>query len=146
MRALMMVVLLACAGTTAGHAQGESEADVRAKILAMERVWSNAYVLKDPKALDRILDDAFVNVDSDGRVQSKAELLVEVKTSTAVQFLTESMAVHLHGDTAIVTGIFLIKGVEHGKPFAQRERFVDTWFYKNEQWVSIAGVVAPAGN
>jgi ketosteroid isomerase-like protein len=146
MRALMMVVLLACAGTTAGYAQGESDADVGAKILAMERVWSKAYVVKDPKALERILDDTFVNVDSDGRLESKADVLAEVKTSTVLQFLTESMAVHLHGDTAIVTGIFLIKGVERGKAYAQRERFVDTWLYKNGQWVSIVGVVAPIGN
>jgi ketosteroid isomerase-like protein len=146
MKTVMMVVLLACAGTTAGYAQGESEGDVGAKILAMERVWSNAYVLKDPKALERILDDTFVNVDSDGRLQNKADLLAEVKTSSVLQFLTESMAVHLHGDTAIVTGIFVINGVERGKPYAQRDRFVDTWFYKNGQWVSIAGVVAPVGN
>jgi hypothetical protein len=53
--------------------------------------------------------------------------------------------VHLHGNTAIVTGIFQIKGVDHGKPFAQRERFVDTLLYKDGQWVSIAGFVTRIG-
>jgi hypothetical protein len=52
------------------------------------------------------------------------------------------MTVYLHGNAAIVTGVFQIKGVDHGKPFAQRERFVDTWLYKNGQWVSMAGFVA----
>jgi len=137
----MLVALLACAGTSAGYAPEDSESDVGAKILAMERVWSQAYASKDPKALDRILDVAFVNVDSDGRLQSKAEVLAEVRTSTALQFLTESMVVHMHGNTAIVTGVFLIKGVDHGKAYVQRERFVDTWFYKDGQWVSIAGLV-----
>ncbi len=55
------------------------------------------------------------------------------------------MSVHLHGTTAIVTGVFLIKGVDHGKPFAERERFVDTWFCKKGQWVSIAGLVTRIG-
>jgi ketosteroid isomerase-like protein len=141
----MLVALLACSGTLAGYTQGDADSDVGAKILAMEHMWGHAYVSKDPKALERILDDTFVNVDSDGILQARAEVLAEVRTSTVVQFLTESMVVHLHGNTAIVTGIFQIKGVDHGKPFAQRERFVDTWFYKNGQWVSIAGFVTRIG-
>jgi len=108
-------------------------------------MWGQAYLNKDPKALERILDDAFVNVDSDGILQTKAEVLAEVRASTILQFLTESMAVQLHGNVAIVTGVFEIKGVDHGKPYAQRERFLDTWLYKNGQWVSIAGLVARTG-
>ena len=141
MRILMLGALLVCAGTSAGYAPRDSDSEVGAKILAMQHVWGLAYVSKDPKALERILDDAFVNVDSDGIVQTKAEVLAEVGTSTVLQFLTESMVVHLHGNTAIVTGVFLIKGVEGGKAYTLRERFVDTWFYNNGQWVSIAGLV-----
>jgi ketosteroid isomerase-like protein len=139
----MLVALLACAGTSAGFAPGDP--DSGAKILAMERVRGQAYVNKDPKALERILDDAFVNVDSNGKLQTKADVLAEVRTSTALHFSTEAMAVHLHGNTAIVTGIFLIKGVARGKPYVQRERFVDTWLFKNGQWVSIAGLVTRIG-
>jgi ketosteroid isomerase-like protein len=144
-RTLLLVALLACAGTSSGFEPGDSDSDVGAKILAMEHVWGHAYLSKDPRALERILDDAFVNVDSGGKLQTKADVLAEVRTSTALQFLTESMAVHLHGNTAIVTGIFLIKGVDHGKPYAQRERFVDTWLCRNGQWVSIAGLVTRIG-
>ncbi len=145
MKTLIMIAALACAGTSAGYTQGDSDSEAESRVVAMERVWGQAYLSKDPRALEKILDNAFVNVNSDGRLQTKADVLVEVRTSTVLQFLTESMAVHLHGDTAIVTGIFLIKGVERGKPYAQRERFVDTWLYKNGQWVSIAGLVTRVG-
>lgn len=144
MKTLMLVALLASVGTSAGYAQ-DADSDVEAKILATQHMWGQAYVSKDPKALERILDDAFVNVDSDGILQTKAEVVAEVRTSTVVQFLTESMVVHLHGNTALVTGIFQLKGVDRGKPYAQRERFVDTWFHKNGQWVSIAGLVTRIG-
>lgn len=144
MRTLMLVALLACIGTSAGYAP-DDDSDTEAKILATEHMWGQAYVSKDPKALERILDDTFVNVDSDGVLQTKTEVLAEVRASTVAQFLTESMVVHLHGNTAIVTGIFQIKGVDHGKPFAQRERFVDTLLYKDGQWVSIAGFVTRIG-
>jgi ketosteroid isomerase-like protein len=137
----MIVALLACAGTSPGYAPGDSDSDARTKILALEHAWGQSFVSKDPKALERILDTAFVNVDSDGNLQSKTEVLAEVRASTAQQFLTESIAVHLHGNTAIVTGIFLIKGVDRGKPYAQRKRFVETWQCKNGEWVSIAGLV-----
>jgi ketosteroid isomerase-like protein len=143
-RTLMLVALLACIGTSAGYAP-DDDSDTEAKILATEHMWGQAYVSKDPKALERILDDTFVNVDSDGVLQTKTEVLAEVRASTVAQFLTESMVVHLHGNTAIVTGIFQIKGVDHGKPFAQRERFVDTLLYKDGQWVSIAGFVTRIG-
>jgi ketosteroid isomerase-like protein len=141
----MLVALLAWVGTSAGYAPGNADSDAEAKILATEHMWGQAYMSKDPKALERILDDAFVNVDSDGILQTKAEVLTEVRASTVAQFLTESMVVHLHDNTAIVTGVFQIKGMDHGKPFEQRERFVDTWLYKNGQWVSIAGLVTRIG-
>ena len=70
----------------------------------------------------------------------------DVKTSTALQILTESMVVHLHGDTAIVSGSFRTKGIERGRPYGRRERFVDTWLYKNERWVSITTMVTFAGD
>jgi len=144
-RTHIFVALLACVGTLAGPVPGDADSDAETKILAMQHMWGQAYVSKDPKALERILDDAFVNVDSDGILQTKAEVVAEVNTSSAVQFLTESMVVHLHGNAAIVTGVFEIKGVDRGKPYAQRERFVDTWLYKNGQWVSIAGLVTRVG-
>jgi ketosteroid isomerase-like protein len=144
-KTLMLVAVLGCVGTSASYAPRDADSDVEAKVVAMQHMWGQAYVSKDPKALERILDDAFVNVDSDGILQTKAEAVAEVRTSTAVQFLTESMVVHLHGDAAIVTGVFLINGVDRGKPYAQRERFVDTWLNKNGQWVSIAGLVTRVG-
>src|SRR5438067_1425654 len=137
----MLIALLACAGTSARLTGEASESDAAAKIVAMEHLWGQAYVNKDPKALDKILDDAFINVNSDGKTQMKADMLAEVKISTAVQILNEAMVVHLHGDTAIVTGILVVKGVNHGKPYAQQQRFVDTWFCKAGRWVAMAGLV-----
>jgi ketosteroid isomerase-like protein len=137
MRTAFLIVLLACTGVPAVWAQADSGSGAESKIIAMEHVWAEAYMGKDPKALARILDDGFVCVASDGRMLNKAQVLADVKTTSAVQILTEAMVVHLHGDTAIVTGTFRTKGVEHGKPYAQRERFVDTWIYRNGQWISL---------
>ena len=146
MRALLWAALLACLATPAGQAQADSDLNVESKIIAMEHVWAEAYKAKDPRAMDRILDNAFVCVVSNGTLLTKTQILAEVKTATALQILMDSMVVHVHGDTAIISGIFRTKGVEHGKPYQLRERFVDTWLYKDGQWVSIASIVTPAGD
>lgn len=146
MRTLILVSLLACAGIAPGQAQVNSGSDAESKIIAMEHTWGQAYAVKDPNAMDRILDAAFVCVASDGKLMTKSDILADVKTSTVRQVLTESMVVHMHGDTAIVTGTFRSRGLEHGKPFARHERFVDTWIYKNGQWVSVTSLVTLAGD
>jgi len=146
MRRLMLVALLACVATLAAHAQANSDADTESKIIAMEHVWAEAFRTKDPSALARILDDGFVCVSSDGRLFTKAEILEDVKASDSLQLFMDSMVVRLHGDTAIITGIFRTTALEHGKPFARRERFVDTWLYRNEQWVSISSLVTRTGD
>jgi ketosteroid isomerase-like protein len=114
--------------------------------MALENLWGQASAVKDLKSLNTIFDDAFVYVDRDGRLMTKAEVLADVKTSPALQFITESTVVHLHGDTAIITGTYRLKGLERGKPIVRRGRFVDTWQYKNGLWLAIASLSTPIGS
>jgi ketosteroid isomerase-like protein len=141
MRVLMAILLLACAGPSAAFAQGE--ADVRSKIVALENLWNRAAEVNDVDALDAILDDAFVYVDPDGRLMTKAEVLADVKASHGIRVTSESVVVHLHGDTAVATGIYTMKGTERGRLFVRRTRFVDTWRLKSGVWVSIASLATP---
>jgi ketosteroid isomerase-like protein len=57
--------------------------------------------------------------------------------------VTEGMTVKLHGNTAIVTGIFKMKGMDGGKPYLRRGRFVDVWMYENGSWVAISSQATP---
>jgi ketosteroid isomerase-like protein len=139
MRTLILVLALACA-TTASCAQDTSDPDAASKVVALENLWNQAAEAKDLEALDRILDDAFVFVDSAGKLLTKADVMANVKSSQGIRATFESIIVRLHGDTAIVTGIYKISGIERGKPFVRRNRFVDTWLYKNRSWVSVASL------
>jgi ketosteroid isomerase-like protein len=138
---MVLLALMIWAGTSVVLGQRAPEADAESKLVAMEHVWAQAYMAKDPKALARILDDAFVCVSSDGGLHTKADVLADVTASQTTELLTESMMVRQHGDTAIITGIFKTVGVQHAKAFSRRERFVDTWLYRNGQWTSISSVV-----
>jgi ketosteroid isomerase-like protein len=117
---------------------------VRSKIIALEKAWNQAYKAADIRALDSILDNEIVLINDDGSVQSKAEFLGSIKAtannSQEQQVSPESMSVHVFGNTAISTGVFRAKGVERGKSYVRRERFVDTWLYKDNVGASARAV------
>jgi ketosteroid isomerase-like protein len=53
------------------------------------------------------------------------------------------MSVRVFGNTAIATGIFRTKGVEGKKSYVRRERFIDTWMYKDGRWICVAANAMP---
>lgn len=137
--------LVVLAGAIALHAQNEADEAAKAKVIALEKAWNQAYKMGDTKALSSILDDAVVLIEDDGALKSKAQFLASVKSSNAneEQVAPESLTVHVHGQTAIAVGVFAAKGSHGGKPYVRRERFVDTWILKNGNWVCIATNATP---
>jgi len=131
---LVMACLLTVSRLAVG--QDESPSDVQSRIVALEKAWNQAYKLADRKALDALLDDQIVLVNDDGSLQNKAEFLASLnQSSTQEQQVTpESISVHVFGNAAVATGVFRAKGVEGGKSYLRRERFVDTWIYRSGKW------------
>jgi ketosteroid isomerase-like protein len=144
-----LLMLLACAAGLLVAAQEDTEASTKSKIAALEQAWNQAYKAADTKALDALLDNAIVLVNDDGTVQTKAEYLASVKSASSQvgsqeqQVVPESMSVRVFGSTAISTGVFRAKGVENGKAYVRRERFVDTWVYRDGRWVCVATDATP---
>jgi ketosteroid isomerase-like protein len=145
MRLIGFLSVLVCAAALFVPAQDNTSAGVQSKIIALEKAWNQAYKLGDTRALDDILDDQVVLINDDGTVQTKAEFLASVKPakSQEQQVAPESITVHVFGSTAVATGVFRAKGVEAGKPYMRRERFVDTWVYKGGKWVCVATNATP---
>ena len=147
MRVSACFMIVVCMTALPIWAQDDSESAVRSKIIALEKAWNQAYKAGDIRALDSILDNEIVLINDDGSVQSKADFLGSIKTtannSQEQQVSPESMSVHVFGNTAISTGVFRAKGVEGGKSYVRRERFVDTWLYKNGKWVCVASNATP---
>lgn len=129
-----------------GSLFAQEQGSVQSKIIAMEKAWNQAFKFRDKKALGEILHDSIVLVNDDGSLETKAGFLSGVeaaKQSDDQQAEPESIAVHVFGDVAIATGIFKEKGVENGKPYLRRNRFVDTWVNKNGNWVCVAASATP---
>ena len=121
-------------------AQQSANSDEGGRVLALEKVWNHALEQKDVKALDMLLANTMVSVDIDGSMQSKGEFLASIKAPDyqPSQAVTEQTSVQVYGNTAVVVGIFRIKGTDKGKPYVHRERFVDTWIKTNDSWRCVA--------
>jgi ketosteroid isomerase-like protein len=145
MKSTGFLMALLCATALLVPAQDDAGPDVQTKIIALEKAWNQAYKLGDTRALGALLDDEIVLINDDGSAQTKAEFLASVKkvNSQEQQVAPESMSVHVFGNAAIATGVFRAKGVERGKHYVRRERFVDTWIHKEGRWVCVATNATP---
>ena len=138
-RLLLAVAVLVATGTMA-FAQG----GVEKALLDLEQQWVKAQLAGNAQALDPLLAADFVSLQSDGTMQTKA---VYVGNTTKTKWQTSAvsdMKVQLHGDAAVVTGIWTGKGVDPtGKAFDSRERFADTWVKMPDgKWQCVASASA----
>ncbi|MGE5205485.1 MAG: nuclear transport factor 2 family protein [Chlamydiota bacterium] len=116
-------------------AQEQAHAD-QSKILALENVWNLATVHKDVRALDQLLAANFVGTDFDSTFMDKAQFIRSIsdKNYRPQQLVNETVAVHLHPNSAVVTGVYREKGAYNGKPYDLRARFTDTWIFEGGEW------------
>ena len=134
----ILAFLIAVAAINVFAQSGTS--DEGGRVLALETAWGHAIELKDTKALDQMLGNTFVGVEIDGSVSNKAEFLASIKDPSyqPSQAVNEQISVQVYGNAAVVTGIFRVKGMEKGKPYVHRERFIDTWIKQNQAWQCVA--------
>jgi len=133
------VVLLGIAISLASQTGMSSD---QGQVLALETAWNHALEVKDTKALDMLLADKMVAMESDGSFSAKKEYLAGIKAADfqPSQAVNEANKVEVFGDTAVAVGIFRIKGIEKGKPYVHRERTIDTWARVNGTWKCVAAV------
>lgn len=140
---ILCALVLLCASTRVSAQQDEATA--RAQVLGLEKAWNQAYKSGDIKALDVILDNSLVLVEDDGSLKTKSEFLASVKRASVneEQVAPESLTVRVFGNTAIAIGVIAVKETKSGKSTVHRERFIDTWIFKNGSWVCIATDATP---
>src|SRR5579863_7416910 len=138
-RLLLCSAALLIAASLPGSAQN-SASDEAGRVLGLETAWNHAVESKDTKALDMLLAPTFVAVEIDGSVSSKSEFLAGIKAPEyqPSQAVNEQIDAQIYGEAAVVVGIFRIKGVEKGKPYVHRERFIDTWIKHDQGWQCVA--------
>ena len=115
--------------------------ETRQALMRLECDWSHAYLHADADALRRIEADDFVYVDDDGMVFTRAQDIEEVSTGkirfTAMQ--EGPMQVHLHGNTAVITGQSMAAGTYDGHAFTGTWTWIDTWMQQPDGRWQVVG-------
>ena len=101
---------------------------------------ATAYDLAQYKAdrpeLERLLADDYTLAGSNGKNQTKAEFIADVVapgSKTTYLAITQQVR-KVWPDGAILGGMADAKGLDRGKPFTMRIRFVDIWAKRDGRW------------
>jgi ketosteroid isomerase-like protein len=134
---LIMVVLWVMAASPASMAQQSSE---NAEIRALEIKLLDCYKHRQVEVFGAVLDEDFVITFEDGSTYSKTGYLSYSASSSTQVELAEipEMKIRMHGDTAVVTGVYHEKGVDNQGTFDYHDRFTDVWMKKSGKWRLVA--------
>jgi ketosteroid isomerase-like protein len=112
----------------------------QSKLIVLERLWNDAQVHRDARALEALVADRFVNTEYDGEVSDRDKFLADIKDPEFKPSLLNirDVKVNLYRDTAIVTGIYQAKGTYNSRAYEHVGRFTDTWVYESGRWLCVA--------
>jgi ketosteroid isomerase-like protein len=118
-------------------AQESAEA---AKVRALEHKWTDSYKARQVGILSSLLADDFVITVEDGTTYSKIGYISHSADSSVHVDVAElsDLRVHMHGNTAVVTGAYHERGSSGGKPYEYHDRLTDIWAKGSSGWQVIA--------
>jgi ketosteroid isomerase-like protein len=140
MRKILLSAVTMCLLTVpVSRATAQEDSDA-ALVRAMDFKLTEAYKQRQFDLLASLLDDDFVITFEDGNVYGKTGYISFSATSTIKVDVAEmtDVKVRMHGNTAILTGVYHEKGKDKGGPYDYRDRFTDVWMKASGRWRLVA--------
>lgn len=141
-KVLLCSVLIMAALTVQAQMGGGAEK----AIADMEHQWASAIKMGNPDAIAPMLAENFIQVNRDGSMRSKPQLLGTIKGSKwEINEISDVKVIMSGNNAAIATGTWQGKGTTGtGAAIDARERWVDTWLkMPNGKWECLASASAP---
>lgn len=140
MRKNRLMAVLLCMACFPLIAFGGDESPDAATIRAAELKIAEAYKSRQVDSFASLLDDDFVITFEDGSVYGKTGYLsYSASASTRIEIAEMSdMKIRLHGDTAVVTGMYHEKGIDNRNAYDYHDHFTDVWMKQSGKWRLIA--------
>jgi ketosteroid isomerase-like protein len=122
--------------TTLLFAMTAFAADIPADLRKAVEDYDHAQVKADGAELRRLVADDYVLINSNGRVQNKAELIADyLDPNYKIEpFKVLEPVEKVWNDGAVMGGLVHLKGISGGKPFALTLRFADIWAKRKGKW------------
>jgi hypothetical protein len=107
-------------------------------LIRLENEWTRGLVQRDTALFQRLLAPRFVYTE-DAQVMTRDDVIRSVVGSDRVRSAgNEDMMVYDYGNTAVVTGILIVRGTGRSGAFSRRYRYTDTWHRIDGAWRVIA--------
>ena len=119
-----------------GSAAPAAASTLPPELAAAAHAYDRAQVKGDRAALQRLLADDYVLVDSRGTTQAKAQAIAQLTApgSSLEPFTIEQPVERAWNGGAVLGGVVNYRGKADGKPFSTRLRFVDVWARRGALW------------
>ena len=119
-----------------GALAAEPAAKIPVELAARVHAYDDAQIKGDKAALEDLLADDYVLVNSRGQRQTKAELIADyTRPGFRLEPFTIEEPVELAwSDGAVMGGVATLRGVDAGQSFEVRLRFSDIWAKRKGQW------------
>jgi hypothetical protein len=144
MRLALAVILLTLAGGAVSPgvrgggaseaAEQSSPAAVVAQIEQMEHDRIRTNVRKNMDALDAVTADDYLQIDWVGTVLGKAATLERIRSSDMQSHSLEDLKVRVYGNTAIVVGTAIRKGVTGDRDISGTFRYTRVYVNRDGRW------------
>ena len=136
---LLISTMLCLLAVSPVRLQAQQKSDSE-KVREMEMQLTEAYKHREVEVFAPMLDEDFVITFEDGSTYSKTGYLsYSVTTSTRVEVVEMTdLKIRVHGNTAVVTGVYHERGEDKKGPYDYRDRFTDVWMKKGTKWLLIA--------
>src|SRR5437879_398120 len=130
----------AAAQTSQTNESPTAKTTVEREILDLEEARNQAVLHGDVTALDRMTSDDYTFITLRGELRTKSDIL---KGFASGSFHYDSrqvsdLKVRVYGDTAIVTGRSVQKGMENGKDYSGDYRSTRVYVRENGHWLTVA--------
>jgi len=111
-----------------------------AKVLSLEKKWTEAYKQRDISLLSSLLAEDFAITVEDGSTYGKEGYIshsADTSVHVEVAELSE-LRVHMHANVAMVTGAYHETGTSKGKRYEYHDRLTDVWMKTAGKWQVVA--------
>lgn len=123
----------------------DTEAKLIEDVIATERRWVKAHLELDLDTITSILSDGYRQIQTDGSVIGKNELIASYSSGDRRWEVAESdeYDVRLYGETAVLIGRWRGVGENTDERFDYRARFMVVYILENGNWKLVADVSVP---
>ena len=106
-----------------------------------------AFIVADVAVLEAIIAPHYTHTNDDSEPLDREGWLASMRRrqqamqegeSGITQFDSEYYPLKVHGDTAVVTGVTILRGIRDGSEYGMRINFTHVWEWDGSDWYRIA--------